>query len=59
MEFGKSAPMGTHIEVPNRGNPGKMITLSEALGTLFHKHLSQIITLGNPADTRVLFCFED
>lgn len=47
------------IEVPDRGNPGKIITLSEALGTLFHKHLSQIISLGNPADTRVLFCFED
>lgn len=47
------------IEVPDKGNPGKIITLSEALGTLFHRHLSQIISLGNPADTRVLFCFED
>lgn len=47
------------IQVPKRGDPGCMITLREALGGLFQKHMSQIISLGDPNHTRFLFCFED
>ena len=47
------------IQVPDRGNPGCIITLREALGGLFQQHLSQISSLGDPNHTRLLFCFED
>lgn len=47
------------IQVIDPCEPGSLITLGEALGSLYLKHLSQIKSLGNPVNTRVLFCFDD